>query len=120
MSPAAPPKTVLLTGATGVIGRAIALGLAERNCSLILAVRDTAGKGQALVNEIRTRCPQAPPPALERVDLDSVASVRRFVRAVEAKYPRIDCLINNAAVSFFVVVFELGGWGVDRTPRPVV
>lgn len=28
--------------------------------------------------------------------------MRRFVRAVEAKYTRIDCLINNAAVSFFL------------------
>jgi len=92
-------KTVLLTGSTGVIGRAIALGLADRNCSLILAVRDTA-KGQALASEIRARCPHAPAPALEQVDLGSVASVRRFVKAVETNYPRLDVLINNGAVSF--------------------
>lgn len=85
----APPPTVLLTGATGIIGRAIALGLAERNCSLILAVRDV-GKGEALAQDIRSRCPQAPPPHVEHVELDSVASVWRFVKTVESRYPRLD------------------------------
>jgi NAD(P)-dependent dehydrogenase (short-subunit alcohol dehydrogenase family) len=95
--PAASAKTVLLTGSTGVIGRAIALGLAERNCSLILAVRDQS-KGEALCQDIRARCPHAPAPQLEQVDLGSVASVKRFITTVETKYSRLDVLINNAAV----------------------
>ena len=84
-------KTAVVTGATGAIGHAIAMGMARHGFALTLAVRDTA-KGEALAGEIARRTGLEP--RVERVDLSRRASVEAFAKRFRGP---LDVLINNAA-----------------------
>jgi dehydrogenase/reductase SDR family protein 12 len=86
-------QTWLVSGASGGIGRSIALAAAVRGAS-VLAVARNAQKLQALRSE-------APPSArLEAcaVDLASIAEIRRFAATLTARGRRIDVLVNNVGV----------------------
>jgi retinol dehydrogenase 14 len=86
-------RTVLVTGGTGGIGRATALGLAEMGAHLAIAGRDR-GRAEAAAREIRAV-------AGGRVevfvaDLSAQAEVRRLAGEVLQCLSRIDVLVNNA------------------------
>lgn len=88
-------KVALVTG-TGGIGFEDALALAGAGAQVIIAGRNRE-KGLDAVARITKKVPGALV-SFEVVDLASVASVRDFGRRMRAKLPRIDLLINNAAV----------------------
>jgi retinol dehydrogenase 12 len=89
-------KTVLVTGANRGLGRATAEKLARRGCAVILTARDAA-KGAAAADEIRAAVPNAKVEALE-LDVASLASIRSFGAAFEARGAALDVLLNNAGV----------------------
>ena len=85
-------RTVLVTGGTGGIGRATALGLAAMGAHLAITGRDRARTEDA-AGEIRAS-------GGGRVDvfvadLSSQAEVRRLAGEVLQRLPRIDVLVNN-------------------------
>jgi retinol dehydrogenase 14 len=85
-------RTVLVTGGTGGIGRATALGLAEMGAYLAITGRDR-GRAEAAAREIRAV-------AGGRVevfvaDLSVQAEVRRLAGEVLQRLSRIDVLVNN-------------------------
>jgi NAD(P)-dependent dehydrogenase (short-subunit alcohol dehydrogenase family) len=85
-------RTVLVTGGTGGIGRATALGLAAMGAHLAITGRDR-GRTESAAREI---C--AAGGGLVDVfvaDLSSQAQVRRLADDVLQGLPRIDVLINN-------------------------
>ncbi|NUT73347.1 SDR family NAD(P)-dependent oxidoreductase [Pseudarthrobacter sp. C4D7] len=82
-------RTVLITGATGGIGRATAIALAAAGARLIFAVRDTA-KGAALADQLGGKH------VVRALDLSDLASVRRFAQNTNEP---IDTLVNNAGVA---------------------
>jgi uncharacterized protein len=94
--------SVLLTGATGGIGQAIARALADRCGALILTGR-RADVLEALADELGAR----------RVvcDLSSREEVARLVEAAGA----VDVLISNAAVPAGGVLIDLTEEEIDRT-----
>lgn len=86
-------RTVLVTGGTGGIGLATALGLAEMGACLAITGRDR-GRAEAAAREIRAV-------AGGRVevfvaDLSVQAEVRRLAGEVLQCLSRIDVLVNNA------------------------
>jgi NAD(P)-dependent dehydrogenase (short-subunit alcohol dehydrogenase family) len=85
-----------VTGATRGLGRATALALAARGASLALLVRDRAA-GDQLAEEIRRAYPASDVAVIE-LDLASLASVRRAAAELDARYPRLHVLVNNAGV----------------------
>ena len=87
--------TVLCTH-SGIIGREIAVGLAEKGFELVLAVRDEK-KGQDLVRDLKSKGHGGRPISLELVDMAKLESLHGFVSRVSSKYPRLDVLVNNAA-----------------------
>jgi retinol dehydrogenase 14 len=85
-------KTVLVTGATGGIGKATAMGLATMGANLAITGRDRE-RTEGAAREVR---------AVGRgqvdvfvADLSSQAEVRRLAGEVLQTCPRIDVLVNN-------------------------
>jgi retinol dehydrogenase 14 len=86
-------KTVLVTGGTGGIGEATAIGLARLGAHVGVTGRDAA-RAEATAAEIRAA---ADSPAVDAfaADLSSQAEVRRLAAEVLDAYPRLDVLVNN-------------------------
>lgn len=91
-------RVFLLTGATGVIGGRIAVGLAKHhNATLILACRDSV-RGAKLASAVMKESGNQNV-AIELVDLDSNISIKRFAVRFRERYGgRLDVLVNNASV----------------------
>lgn len=87
-------RTVLVTGASRGIGRAIALACAGAGGDLVLGVRKPAD-GEALAGEIAKLGRKA---VAVEMDLADLASVRAGVAAAEQAFGRIDVLVNNVGV----------------------
>src|SRR2546429_3783347 len=93
------PPVIVLTGATSGLGRLAALELARKGAHLALVARNQA-RADALRTEIEQAVPGAKP-EIFLADLSLLAEVCRVGRQIDAYYPRIDVLINNAGVHAF-------------------
>ncbi|MCU0229304.1 MAG: SDR family NAD(P)-dependent oxidoreductase, partial [Bryobacterales bacterium] len=97
-------KVFLVTGAYSGLGAATVKALLAAGATVIVAGR-SASSQKAFEQELTTKDlgdgrPASPHQvdASNIVDLGSLASVRHFALSVRQRYPRIDCLINNAGV----------------------
>ena len=86
-------KTVLITGGTGGIGKAAAIGVASMGARVGITGRDQARAERAAI-DIEA---ESGNPAVDVfvADLSSQAEVRRMAGEVLAAYPRLDVLVNN-------------------------
>jgi retinol dehydrogenase 14 len=86
-------KVVLITGGTGGIGKATAIGLATLGARVGITGRDLARAEQAAA-DIRAASGN---PAVDAfaADMTSQAEVRRLAAAVLNAYPRLNVLVNN-------------------------
>ena len=120
-------KSILITGGTDGLGKALALLLAERGYSVFAAGRSPEKLSQL---DAVARAKKLP---LETIALDvcSDDSVRRGVNHVLDKAGAIDVLVNNAGVNYTAAVedlsmedwraqFETNFFGVLRVTRAVV
>jgi NAD(P)-dependent dehydrogenase (short-subunit alcohol dehydrogenase family) len=90
-------QTVLVTGATDGLGRALARELAGRGATVLLHGRD-----QERLEETRHEIEQATGSDRlrgYRADLSSLQQVRRLGREVAAQQARLDVLVNNAGIA---------------------
>lgn len=86
-------KVVLITGGTGGIGKATAIGLAALGARVAISGRDL-GRAEAAAIEIRGAAGHQDVDAFS-ADLSSQAEVRRLAAEVLDAYPRLDVLVNN-------------------------
>ena len=91
-------KRVLITGATRGIGLAAAIELARRGAQPTLVARSEARAADA-VSQIQAAAGGATVDVLT-ADLASQASVRQLAVDAQARYPRIQVLINNAGAIY--------------------
>jgi NAD(P)-dependent dehydrogenase (short-subunit alcohol dehydrogenase family) len=103
-------KTVLVTGGTGGIGRATALGLSGLGARVGITGRDDA-RTRAAAAEI-ARASGNPVDAFP-ADMSSQAEVRRLAAAVLETYPRLDVLVNN--VGGFWATRRITADGLEHT-----
>ena len=104
-------KTVLITGGTGGIGRAAAIGLASMGARVGITGRDRARAERAAAAIAR----ESGNPEIDVfvADMSSQAEVRRLAGEVLAAYPRLDVLLNN--VGGFWAHRHVTADGLERT-----
>lgn len=85
-------QTILITGATDGLGRALAARLAAEGATVLVHGRDDQ-RGKATLQEIGSRA------SWYRADLSSVAETRALAEAVRTDHPRLDVLVNNAGMA---------------------
>ncbi|MEU5988254.1 SDR family NAD(P)-dependent oxidoreductase [Spirillospora sp. NPDC047418] len=85
-------QTILVTGATDGLGRALAAQLAAEGATVLVHGRDDQ-RGKAALREIGGRS------SWYRADLSSLAETRALAEAVRADHPRLDVLVNNAGIA---------------------
>jgi retinol dehydrogenase 14 len=104
-------KAVLVTGGTGGIGRATAVGLARLGARVGITGRELTRTRQAVAEIGR----ESGNPAVDAfaADLSSQADVRRLAVEVLATYPRLDVLVNN--VGGFWAHRHVTADGLERT-----
>jgi NAD(P)-dependent dehydrogenase (short-subunit alcohol dehydrogenase family) len=85
--------TVLVTGATSGLGRALAVALAEQEWTVIAHGRDPQ-RAKALADDL------GEPATAVVADLAALDDVRRLAAEVKATTDRLDVLLNNAGVGF--------------------
>ncbi len=89
-------KIAIVTGANTGLGLETARGLLARGATVVLACRDLA-RGEAARAELVASTGNENAVVM-MLDLANVARTRNFVTRFEAKYPRLDLLVNNAGV----------------------
>ncbi|WP_181347642.1 SDR family oxidoreductase [Thalassobacillus sp. CUG 92003] len=87
-------QTIMITGASKGLGKALALGFAEQGANLAICAR---GKDRLL--EVKDQAEQlgAAVVAVE-ADISVRSDVERFVSIAEHTFDRVDVLINNASM----------------------
>ena len=117
--------TAIVTGAASGIGRAVAVSLARRGCTLILVDLDMAG-----LEETKLLLPGVTV-VLHQLDLGNGDAITAFGARVAADHQVIDILVNNAGValggtfeqlspSTFEWLFAINFWGVVRMTRTIL
>jgi NAD(P)-dependent dehydrogenase (short-subunit alcohol dehydrogenase family) len=96
-------KRVLISGASGGLGRALAVELGRRGARLILLARSRQGLGET---EALARQAGAPDVMLLRGDV-SKAAVKNLVARALRDEGGLDVLVNNAGVHAFAPVADL-------------
>jgi NAD(P)-dependent dehydrogenase (short-subunit alcohol dehydrogenase family) len=89
-------QTILITGATDGLGRALASALAKAGPTLLIHGRDEA-RGQAALAQIEAASGNDKLRWL-RADLSSLEEVRELAQRVAKECDRLDVLVNNAGI----------------------
>jgi len=88
-------KTVLITGATDGLGKAVALMAARAGATVLLHGRNRA-KAEAVLGAVISA--GSADAELYLADMESLDEVRRLARDVTARHQCLDVLINNAGI----------------------
>jgi 3-oxoacyl-[acyl-carrier protein] reductase len=86
-------KTVLVTGATGRIGRATAAAFAAEGANVVVAYRSAESTARDVAAEVESHGVKALP---LRLDLGDAASIDAAAAEVLAMFGAVDVLVNNA------------------------
>lgn len=107
-------KTAIVTGASGGVGRGIALALAEAGCNVVVNYLDDPKGAQSTVEELRALGVSA---YSVQADVGSVADVKRMFSAIAELVSRIDILVNNAGIQVWAPLLDLTEQDWDRVIR---
>ena len=89
-------RIVVITGATSGVGRAVALGAANGDLTMVLIGRDRK-RADSLIESINRRAPGCDAQFIAS-DLSRIESVRSLAEEIVSRYERVDLLSYNAGV----------------------
>jgi NAD(P)-dependent dehydrogenase (short-subunit alcohol dehydrogenase family) len=89
-------KVVIVTGSSSGLGYETAKALANKNATVIVAVRNEM-KGNAAVESIKVENPNTDIQVM-LLDLSNLESIHKFTENFKNKFNKLDLLINNAGV----------------------
>ena len=89
-------KTVIVTGASRGIGRAVSLKLAADGFAVVAAARGDAEKAAEYIGELQKLSPES---IYVSADISSEEDRRRLVDTAFDRFGRLDILVNNAGVA---------------------
>jgi 3-oxoacyl-[acyl-carrier protein] reductase len=90
-----PIKTAIITGASGGIGRAVALRLARDGFAVVVNYAGNAAKAQGVVNDIKSVGGQT---IAVQADVANAADVERLFRDTLDTFRSIDVVVNGAGI----------------------
>lgn len=97
-------KAAIITGSATGMGRSTALLLAELGCNVVVNYTRSEQEAHDTAAEVERRGAQA---LLVRADVSSDAECRRMVHETLERFGRLDVLVNNAGVTYFVAHRDL-------------
>lgn len=89
-------KVALVTGGSRGLGAAIAQALAEQGADVAISYVASAGKAEAVVEQLKAKGVRA---VAIRSDQADLSAARPLVEDVIAHFGKLDILINNAAIA---------------------
>lgn len=107
-------KAAIVTGGGTGVGRATALKLAERGCSVLINYSRSRDEAEKTAAEVRTLGVKG---VAIRADVADDEACRGMVKTALAEFGRLDILVNNAATTAFVPHADLEGVGLDDWNR---
>jgi 3-oxoacyl-[acyl-carrier protein] reductase len=103
-------KAAIVTGGGTGVGRATALALAERGCSVLVNYSRSRDEAEATAEEIRGRGARG---VAMRADVADDAACRAMVERATSDFGRLDLLVNNAGTTRFIAHGDLEKVGDD-------
>jgi 3-oxoacyl-[acyl-carrier protein] reductase len=97
-------RSAIVTGASGGVGRGIALALARAGCRVAVNYHGGAGRAEETVAEIRALGVDA---VAVRADVSNAADVTQMVAGVADRFGRLDVYVNNAGVQTWTALLDV-------------
>ena len=90
-------RTVLITGATGQLGRVMALKFAECNADVIIHYNSNRAKAEDLYRQVTEMGRKA---YIAQADITDQASIEQMKADIEANFKLPDILVDNAVIQY--------------------
>lgn len=102
-------KTVLITGSSRGIGRAIALKLAEQDYNIVVNYKERKDKADEVVHLIRAKGRDC---IAIQGDVSDYLQVENMFETIFKRFGKVDILVNNAGISVYGLLQDItiGDW----------
>jgi 3-oxoacyl-[acyl-carrier protein] reductase len=104
----------LITGSGTGVGRACAVALAERGFDIVINYSRSQAEAEETQRLVGVQGAQS---LLIQCDVSQEASVVSMIDAVRQKFERLDVLVNNAAMTYFIDGQDLASLTEDKWDR---